>query len=154
MVQRFGALLAPQFLPPDIKKMANFQIAFFWQFCDLKRSVIPPISFPGYYPKGNGCIGGGPRSLASCIACPTCLKTTEILRDMPRIRNNSSYGNWASDIVKQYKHLAMALPLSSCGITGLNLPGFQAKTERVSSARFGMVYMSPRELPIYTEQPR
>ena len=66
-------------LPRDIKKMADVQVAFCRQLCRLKRTVTPAI-ISGNYLKGHGCIGGGIRSLASCIACPTCLTTAFMLK--------------------------------------------------------------------------
>ena len=74
----WGPFCSPT-LPRDFKKMADVPIAFFWQLCRLKRRVTPAIIF-GNCLKCHGCIGGGTRSLASCIACPTCLRTAFMLR--------------------------------------------------------------------------
>ena len=77
----WGPFCSPT-LPRDIKKMADVQIAFFRQLCRLwsVSGVSPLQSFSGSCLKFHGCIGGGTRSLASCIACPTCLRTAFMLR--------------------------------------------------------------------------
>ena len=46
----------------------------------VSKGVSPLQSFSGSCLKCHGCIGGGTRSLASCIACPTCLRTAFMLR--------------------------------------------------------------------------
>ena len=46
----------------------------------ISKGVSPLQSFSGNCLKCHGCIGGGTRSLTSCIACPTCLRTAFMLR--------------------------------------------------------------------------
>ena len=60
MVWRFRALLAPR--------------------SAASREVSPLQSLTGNYLKGRGCMSGVTRSLASCMACPTCLTTAFMLK--------------------------------------------------------------------------
>lgn len=54
----------------------------------------------------------------------------EILRDnIADAQERSSYGKWASGIVKQYSRLGMASSFSSSGINRLELPQISGKFE-------------------------
>ena len=64
----------------------------------VSKGVSPLQSFSRSCLKCHGCIGGGTRSLASCITCPTCLRTAFMLRSsgttllMPRNTPHTATG--------------------------------------------------------------
>ena len=99
----------------------------------VSKGVSSLQSFSGSCLRCHGCIGGGARSLASCIACPTCLRDSihaEVLRDnIADAQEHPSYGNWAGGIVKQYSRLGMVSPFSSSGTPGLNSPRVSGEHE-------------------------
>ena len=94
--------------------------------------------------KGRGCICGRTRSLASYIACPTCLTTAFMLKFSGTTLEQPSCGNWAGGIVRQYCHLGVASPFSTSGITCLNSLGFQANVEGQLKKVWGGLHVSPR----------
>ena len=61
--------------------------------------------------------------------------------------NNTSCGDWAGGIVKQYSRLRMPSPFSSSSITCLNSLGFQANMEGQLKKIWGGLHVSPRTAP-------
>ena len=116
-------------LPRDIKKMADVQVAFLRQLCRLKRSVTPAIIFrelselPWVHRWWNQVIG----FMHRLSNMPEDSIHAEVLRDnIADARDHPLYGSWAGGIIKQYRRLGMASPLSSSGISCLNSLGFRA----------------------------
>ena len=113
--------------------------------------VSPLQSFSGSCLKGRGCIGGGIRSLASCIACPTCLTTLFMLKfsgTMLLTPSNTLHVTAglvalsSSTAVLAWPHRFHLLALHARTPSGFR------QTWRVSSKRFGVVCMSPQgQLP-------
>lgn len=79
MVRRFGAPFAPHPYHVTLRRWLMSRLPSFGSFA-VSTGVSPLQSFSGNCLKCHGCLGGGTRSLASCIACPTCLRTAFMLR--------------------------------------------------------------------------
>ena len=110
--------------------MADVQMAFLRQLCRLKRSVTLAIIFtelsemPWVHRWWNQVIG-----FMHCLSnMPEDSIHAEVLRDnIADAQEHPSYGNWAGDIIKQYRRLGMASTFSSSAITCLNSLGFWAR---------------------------
>ena len=74
-----GPLLLPQPYHVTLRRWLMSRLPSFGSFA-VSKGVSPLQSFSGSCLKCHGCIGGGTRSLASCIDCPTCLRTAFMLR--------------------------------------------------------------------------
>ena len=74
VLEVWGPSCSPS-VPPDIKKMADVQIDFFRPLCRLKKGVTPAVIFRELSERPVH-----RWSLASSIACPTCLTTGFMLR--------------------------------------------------------------------------
>ena len=150
MVQRFGAPFAPQPYHVTFRRWLMSRLPSFGSFA-VSKGVSPLQSFSGSCLKCHGCIVGGTRLLASCIACPTCLRTAFMLRssrdNIADAQEHPSYGNWAGGIVKQYSRLGMVSPFSSSGITCLNSLGFQANMKGQLCRVWDGLHVSPRTAP-------
>ena len=132
--------------PTSVFKSGSILMAFFRQLCRLKKRPLQPFS--GNWLKSLGCIGGGTRSLASCIACPACLKPAFMLTSsrtallMPR---NTLHG--AILLMALSSNTAVfAWPRRFCLLASLAWTplGFR-RARRVSFARVRMICICPQE---------
>ena len=71
------APFVPQPYHVTLRRWLMSRLPSFGSFA-VSKGVSPLQSFSGSCLKCHGCIGS--RSLASCIACPTCLRTAFMLR--------------------------------------------------------------------------
>ena len=149
MVQRFGALFAPQPYHVTFRRWLMSRLPSVGSFA-VSKGVSPLQSFSGSCLKCHGCIGGGTRSLASCIACPTCLRTAFMLRSsgttllMPRNTLIWQLGWWHCQAVQPPWHgLAVFVFWHNC----LNSLGFQANMKGLLCRVWDGLHVSPRIAP-------
>ena len=122
MVQRFGAPFAPQPYHVTLRRWLMSRLPAFGSFA-VSKGVSPLQSpFSGSCLKCHECIGGGTRSLASCIACPTCLRTAFMLRSsgttllMPRNTPHMATGLVALSMLAEWTSEILSLSSSTAAL--------------------------------------